>query len=66
MDANTTNIIEKLGGSGEVAKLCEVTVGAVSQWKTSGKIPKPRAMYLRAIRPDVFAEAQRPTPKEAA
>jgi hypothetical protein len=55
-------IIAELGGPSEVARLCEVAPQAVSQWfgvdpKTGEqrKIPKPRLMYLKAIRPDVFA-----------
>ena len=46
-------IIDSLGGSSAVAELCEVTVGAVSQWRTDG-IPKARLMFLKAIRPDLF------------
>ena len=52
MDAN--KIIDALGGTVEVSRLCEVTDGAVSQWRTAG-IPKPRLMYLKLLRPDVFA-----------
>lgn len=51
----STELIKRLGGSGEVARLCDVTVGAVSQWKTAG-IPKARLMYLRVIRPDAFEQ----------
>lgn len=50
---NDSKLIDLLGGTGEVAKLCDVTVGAVSQWRKSG-IPKARLMYLRVVRPDVF------------
>ncbi|HET9701157.1 MAG TPA: Cro/CI family transcriptional regulator [Burkholderiales bacterium] len=48
-------IIDRLGGTGEVAKLCEVSPAAVSQWRHDG-IPKARMMYLRAVRPDVFED----------
>lgn len=58
MKTNNHEIIEALGGSSAVAELCEVTVGAVSQWKTDG-IPKARLMYLKVIRPDVFQEKQK-------
>ena len=51
MEAN--EIIDALGGTGEVAKLCNVTTGAVSQWRTQG-IPEARMMYLKLARPDVF------------
>lgn len=59
MDAE--KIIAALGGTSEVAKLCECTPQAVSQWfgidpKTERprEIPKPRLLYLKAIRPEVF------------
>jgi hypothetical protein len=48
-----SQIIDRLGGTTEVAKLCEVTKGAVSQWRTNG-IPKAQRNYLRLLRPDVF------------
>ena len=50
---NKNEIIDALGGSAAVARLCEVAPAAVSQWKTNG-IPRARMMYLRVIRPDVF------------
>jgi hypothetical protein len=53
MDAN--EIIDALDGTSEVAKLCNVTTGAVSQWRTHG-IPEARLMYLKLARPDVFKD----------
>ena len=50
---NSAEIIDKLGGTAEVARLCEVQMPSVSEWKTNG-IPKARLMFLRAVRPDVF------------
>jgi hypothetical protein len=54
-------IIAALGGTSEVAKLCECTPQAVSQWfgidpetGEQREIPKARLMYLKAVRPDVF------------
>ena len=44
MDEN--KLIDELGGTAWVAVLCDVTPGAVSQWKTSG-IPKARLQFLR-------------------
>lgn len=52
MDPNA--LIERLGGPTAVARLCEVTPQAVSQWRDNG-IPKPWEKYLRLLRPDVFA-----------
>ncbi|WP_371767519.1 Cro/CI family transcriptional regulator [Massilia sp.] len=56
MSENNTpdEIIDALGGTSEVAKLCRVSDAAVSQWRRAG-IPQPRLMYLEAIRPDLFA-----------
>lgn len=50
---NDSDLIDQLGGTADVAGLCEVTLSAVSQWRTEG-IPKARLMYLRAVRPDLF------------
>lgn len=54
MDAK--NIIRELGGCVVVARLCDVTPQAVSQWASTG-IPKARRQYLALLRPDVFAES---------
>lgn len=40
-------LINLLGGVSKVAKMCEVSLPAVSQWKSSG-IPKDKLMYLAA------------------
>lgn len=50
-----TEIIDALGGTSKVSEMCEVTTGAVSQWRDDG-IPKARLMYLRLLRPDVFKD----------
>lgn len=64
MDTNV--IIDKLGGTAEVARLCEITAQAVSQWRDDG-IPKARLMYLTLLRPDVFKKVGADsTAKEAA
>lgn len=59
---NTNQIIDNLGGTCAVAELCEVTTGAVSQWRLSG-IPKARLMFLQAIRPDVFSAPSESDPE---
>ena len=53
VDAN--KIIDALGGTGEVAKLCRVKSPSVSEWRVNG-IPPAREMYLRLLRPDVFQD----------
>ena len=45
--------INKLGGTKVVAKLCDLTAGAVSQWRKFG-IPKPWVKFLSAIHPELF------------
>jgi hypothetical protein len=53
MEINANNVIDKLGGTGVTARLCETSPGAVSQWRRDG-IPPARLMYLKLARPDVF------------
>lgn len=54
MDSNT--IIDALGGTAEVARLCNVKSPSVSEWRRTG-IPEARVLYLRLLRPDVFGPA---------
>lgn len=49
-----SSLIDTLGGTAEVARLCDVSMQAVSNWRQHG-IPKPRRMYLAAVRPAAFA-----------
>lgn len=55
MDPNVdpNEVIDALGGTTEVARLCKVAPQAVTQWRKAG-IPRAREMYLRAVRPDVW------------
>lgn len=46
-------IIDALGGTNEVARLCEIQPPSVSDWRHLG-VPKARLMFLRLARPDVF------------
>lgn len=66
-------IIAELGGTSEVARMCECTPQAVSQWfgvdPDTGKrreIPNARLMYLKVIRPDVFVRIAAAESKESA
>ncbi|KRD71416.1 Rha family transcriptional regulator [Lysobacter sp. Root96] len=65
MDAN--QIIDALGGTAEVARLCNVKPPSVSEWRRNG-IPDARVQYLRLLRPDAFdAEtANDPAPDQKA
>lgn len=53
MDINANTVIDSLGGTGATARLCNISPGAVSQWRHDG-IPAARLMYLKLARPDVF------------
>ena len=44
------SLIDELGGTVAVAKLCRVSPQAVSQWRING-IPYSRLMYLEVIKP---------------
>ena len=44
---NTTEIIKCLGGTGAVAKRCNVSPGAVSQWKHNG-LPVDKIVIIAA------------------
>jgi hypothetical protein len=48
-------IIDRLGGTSEVARLCEINPASVSGWRENG-IPHARLMFLKLARPDVFIE----------
>ncbi|MET3134630.1 hypothetical protein AAKU55_004930 [Oxalobacteraceae bacterium GrIS 1.11] len=47
-------LIDKLGGTGDVAKMFDIKAPSVSSWRKKG-IPKPRMMYLKAVYPAMFA-----------
>lgn len=51
-DEQSSKIIDELGGTVATARICNVTKGAVSQWRVNG-IPQAREMYLRLLRPDL-------------
>ena len=50
---NPETIIQALGGTAAVARLCEVKAPSVSVWKKKG-IPRARLQFLRLLRPDLF------------
>ena len=54
-DMNPNLIIDALGGTGEVARICIVSTSAVSQWRTNG-IPAAWLRYFRLAYPEVFAD----------
>jgi hypothetical protein len=52
-----SEIIDRLGGTGEVAKYTELTTGAISQWRWNG-MPEPWKKYFKTIRPDAFSKGK--------
>jgi hypothetical protein len=46
-------IIDALGGTSEVARLCEIQPASVSEWRKLG-IPKARLKFLKLARPAAF------------
>jgi hypothetical protein len=50
MNTHATKIIEALGDTAEVARLFDVRMPSVSEWKKTG-IPKARMMYLKVAHP---------------
>jgi hypothetical protein len=53
MEHKHSELIEQLGGTGKVAKLCRVRSQAVSKWRRDG-IPQARLLFLQAMFPDLF------------
>lgn len=71
MNTHATTVVERLGDTAEVARMFEVRMPSVSDWKKYG-IPKARMMFIRAVRPDVLdgidvdaATASTSTPQQA-
>lgn len=56
-DLEANRIIDALGGTAAVARLCEVNSQAVSQWRRNG-IPKPWVKYFSCLRPDLFGATE--------
>jgi len=50
-------IIDALGGTSEVARLCEIKPPSVSEWRTNG-IPKSQLKFLRLAKPDRFMQLE--------
>lgn len=48
-----SQIIDAMGGSAAVARICRVRSPAVSYWRREG-IPDYRKQYLATLRPDLF------------
>jgi len=54
MDTKTANlIIDRLGGTSETARLCDIQPPSVSEWRKTG-IPKAQLKFLRLAKPQAF------------
>jgi hypothetical protein len=56
MNPEANRVIDALGGTAKVARLCEVNTQAVSQWRRNG-LPRPWRKYFELLRPDLFVQA---------
>ena len=52
-----SKVIDALGGTAEVARLCKCRPPSVSAWRKDG-IPPARRQYLELLRPEAFEEQQ--------
>jgi len=48
-----SEIIDRLGGTTEVARICQIKPPSVSEWRASG-IPPARRQFLELLRPEAF------------
>jgi hypothetical protein len=52
-----SQIIDILGGTAEVARLCKIKSPSVSEWRMTG-IPDARRQFLELLRPDAFSQSK--------
>lgn len=48
MNAQATQVVNALGGTAAVARLFDISMPSVSDWKKEG-IPRARMMFLRVV-----------------
>ncbi len=51
-----SEIIDRLGGTAEVARICRIKPPSVSEWRARG-IPAARRQFLALLRPEAFEPA---------
>ncbi len=51
-----SEIIDRLGGTTEVARICQIKPPSVSEWRSTG-IPQARRQFLELLKPDAFGSA---------
>ncbi|HBD37092.1 MULTISPECIES: hypothetical protein [unclassified Cupriavidus] len=65
MDQLANIVIDRLGGTSAVAKICEIKPPSVHEWRENG-IPKARLQFLRLAYPDAFKGLEEPSAAPAA
>jgi len=53
MDELANKVIDSLGGTSAVARMCDIKIPSVSEWRHNG-IPKPWKKYLMCAHPEAF------------
>lgn len=48
-----SQIVDQLGGTTKVARLCKIAPPSVSEWKARNQIPKARIQYLMLLHPEI-------------
>lgn len=51
-------LIDQLGGTTAVARMCQIRQPSVSEWRRTG-IPQARRMFLALLHPTVFGGTKR-------
>ncbi len=59
MNSFACEVIDRLGGTTAVAKICECKAPSVHDWRTYG-IPKARLMFLKLLHPEAFVGLEEP------
>jgi len=62
--AEARRVIQLLGGTTKVARLCKVKPPSVTGWKETG-FPDARRQFLELLRPDVFVPSPQSTERAA-
>jgi hypothetical protein len=60
MEIDPNVVIDRLGGTTAVAKICELKPPTVSEWRTLG-IPRAWLKYFQIAFPEAFAPVQTET-----
>ncbi len=48
-------LIDSMGGTVAVSRLCDVTSQAVSKWRRGSGIPKHQLKFIKAVKPEFFS-----------